>query len=401
MARTGKKAKKRERTGRLRLLALLLAVAIVCAVALVRYMETPRGKVFLLDLGFDGRYPQVRGELDAVIIEALAGAGVARKEIEAAREGGGRAPEGITVIRAVAPARVPLERINAEIDGAVTDIGAKVRSCREKRGGREIEMEIGTRRKITHRCYIITGRDDNKPAERRRDGPMIAIIVDDFGFFDNRLVREFLEIPVPVTVSVIPGLKHSRSICMKAREAGKEVICHLPMEPEKGAEDVGEIPLVRVTMSESEIEGIVEKALESTPGVTGMNNHMGSRATADRRVMDAVLKVCRKRKIFFVDSMTSSRSVVAEAAASAGVRSLGNDLFLDNRGEETRENMRKLISIAIRKGSVIGIMHARKKSLEDLRWLVDEARARGVEFVSISGMLEGKNLALNREGGLE
>jgi polysaccharide deacetylase 2 family uncharacterized protein YibQ len=213
------------------------------------------------------------------------------------------------------------------------------------------------------------------------------VIVDDFGYYNNRRVREFLALEVPFTVSVIPGLEHSEKICRQAREAGKEVICHLPMEPENDGYDQGDIPLVRTAMSGGEIEKVVEKALESTPGVIGMNNHMGSKATADMRVMESVMKVCRRKGLFFVDSYTSAKSVVKAAAEKEGVRTLRNDLFLDNKGEDVRENMRKAISIASRSGSVTVIMHIRKGNAEHLQWFAQEAGRKGVRIIRLTEMM--------------
>ena len=159
------------------------------------------------------------------------------------------------------------------------------------------------------------------------------------------------------------------------------------MEPEKNGSDQGEIPLVRTAMSGGEIENVVEKALESTPGVIGMNNHMGSKATADMRVMGSVMKVCRRKKLFYIDSYTTSKSVVAEAAKKAGVRTLQNDLFLDNKGEDVRENMRKAISIASSSGSVTVIMHIRKGNADHLRWFAQEAEREGVRIIKLTDMM--------------
>jgi len=112
------------------------------------------------------------------------------------------------------------------------------------------------------------------------------------------------------------------------------------------------------------------------------------KATADRDVMDAVLSVCRRRGLFFVDSFTTPRSVVAEAAGKAGVQTARNDIFLDNKGEDVRGNMRKMLSIAARHGTVTGILHVRRENLPHLRWLAEEARAEGVRIVMLSEMLE-------------
>jgi len=367
-------------------LALLLAGAAIVFFAMIRYAETSRGRVILLDLGFDRHYAEIQAGLGELIVKGASEAGMPRGAITLSTVDESGQPGPISMIKGDLHAGRSLLQLNAAIDRALGGSGGRVRACVEKRAGRTIEMEIGTRRTVTHRCVFRIGR---KPAPETSGstGPAIAVIVDDFGYFNNRLVREFLALDVPFTVSVIPGLKHSERICRQAREAGKEVICHLPMEPEKNGSDQGDIPLVRTAMSGREIEKMVEKALESTPGVIGMNNHMGSRATADMRVMESVMKVCRRKKLFFVDSYTTPKSVTAAAAEKAGVKTLRNDLFLDNRGEDIRENMRKVISIASRRGRVTAIMHIRKGNADHLRWFAQEAEREGVRIIRLTDMM--------------
>ena len=130
-----------------------------------------------------------------------------------------------------------------------------------------------------------------------------------------------------------------------------------------------------------------------------MNNHMGSRATADREVMTHIIEVCKRHGLFFLDSMTTPRSVVGETAARAGVPSISNDLFIDNEGEDRRENMRKLISIARRRGYAVGITHVKRGTLEDLNWMAGEAAQAGVKFVSISDMIARQASLRRTEGG--
>jgi polysaccharide deacetylase 2 family uncharacterized protein YibQ len=116
---------------------------------------------------------------------------------------------------------------------------------------------------------------------------------------------------------------------------------------------------------------------------------MGSKATADMRVMESVMKVCRRKGLFFVDSYTTSKSVAVDAAKKAGVRALRNDLFLDNRGDDVRENMRKAISIASRSGRVTVIMHIKKGNAEHLRWFGQEAEREGVRIIRLTDMIGG------------
>ncbi len=170
------------------------------------------------------------------------------------------------------------------------------------------------------------------------------------------------------------------------------------MEAEKEGWDSGEIPLIRVSMKPAEIEKAVAKALETTPGAVGINNHMGSLATTDRALMKTVLRLCRERGLFFFDSVTTSHSVVHAVAKELGTSAASNDMLVDGGDGDTRENMRKLLSIAARRGSAIGIVHVKSQTLDDLRWMIDEARKEGIDFLTISQMIKRNNLAM-AEGG--
>jgi polysaccharide deacetylase 2 family uncharacterized protein YibQ len=393
-SKVGKKKKQRN----LAPLVVLLAVGFFVVFALIRYLETDEGRVLLLDAGIGSTYSRVQGDIGGRIVGALERAGVEEDRITLATETGQRPSRPVVTVSAETDRDASLVKINSMISGEVEGIGARVHSCIEIEGGSGIVMEIGTRRVVTHRC-IIKRKSGKKVSDESRDKqPEVALIVDDFGYFNNALVRNFLSLDIPLTISVIPGLKHSVAICKAGSEAGKDVLCHLPMEPQRGSEDYGEIPLVRVAMSSGDIRRVVEKALETTPQVKGMNNHMGSRATADRRVMEAVLEVCRRKDLFFIDSMTTPESVVRETAEKIGVRCLSNDIFIDNTEDATRENMLKLLSMAARKGSVIAILHVRQQTLDDLRWFIEEARRRGVRFIKVSEMIDRITLAMN-EGG--
>ncbi|UCF04221.1 MAG: divergent polysaccharide deacetylase family protein [bacterium] len=387
-----KKKKVRQPTS----LAILLVVLLIVAIALFRFLKTEKGWVFLLDAGIDGKYELVQQTLEGRLVDGLERAGIPRSDIQVDRKSATAGGEP-TVFRVSVSADRSLIKIHSEIDRAVRSSGGRIRSCSESSGGKAIVMEVGTKRRTTQRCIIRKSRKAERPDRAENGSPTVAIIVDDFGYFYNSLVREFLSLDVPLTVSVIPGLKYSKRICEEARKKGKVVLCHLPMEPQAGADDVGDIPLVRVDMKHQEIEKVVERALDTTPGVVGINNHMGSKATADRDAMRAVLSVCRRRDLFFIDSMTTPYSVVGEVAHEIGVRTTSNDLFIDNSEEEIRERMQKILSIATRKGRAVGILHVRRKTLEHFKWMIRAAQDTGVRFQTTAEVIEELTVA-QKEG---
>jgi uncharacterized protein len=155
----------------------------------------------------------------------------------------------------------------------------------------------------------------------------IIFIIDDAGYSMSQL-KAFLRLPFPITVAVLPGLPNSVKAARAVRAAGKELILHQPMQA-IGGQNPGP-GAIRLGMGREEIEGIVEANLATVPGAVGINNHMGSAATADLAVMEAVAAVAKKRGIYYLDSRTTSESSVPVAARREGISYWERDVFLDN-----------------------------------------------------------------------
>lgn len=380
-------------------LAFLLAIVFIASLAFYRYASTIPGRVFLVDVGVSKEFDGVRRDFEHRIIIILRSHGVASRTIEISEDDESLPPQA-HLLRAETAPDASLVQINLALHRAAREMGGRVHSCWEGKDGRIITVDLGTRRFITHRCIIKKASERRQYSETKiESSPVVSVCVDDFGFFRNKLVKELLEIDIPITVSIIPNLEYSQSIALMAASAGKDVICHLPMEPEAGRGDGGEIPLVRVDMAGQDIEKAAIEALETVPGAIGMSNHMGSRATADRAVMKAVLGVCKDKGLFFFDSMTTPRSVVKEVARIMAVPCASNDIFLDNEGD-VRENMQKLLSIAARRGEAIGIVHVKPGTPGDLRWMSDRAQEEGIKMISLRELI-ARRTALSAQGGLQ
>ncbi|MDE2571526.1 MAG: divergent polysaccharide deacetylase family protein [bacterium] len=210
--------------------------------------------------------------------------------------------------------------------------------------------------------------------------PRVAIIVDDCGQW-IATERGFLALPVPLTMSVLPDVHYTKTIAGEARAAGKGVMLHLPMEP---VSHINPGPgKVTTEMSDGAITDQVESDLAQVPLAAGVNNHEGSEATADPRVMRDVLAVLKRRDKFFIDSMTSGRSVGGKMASEDGVPTASRDVFLDNQASVayTEEMLRRLLEVAQHNGYAIAIGHPRPTTLEALRAMIPQMQAAGVEFV--------------------
>jgi uncharacterized protein len=157
----------------------------------------------------------------------------------------------------------------------------------------------------------------------------LAIVIDDFGN-GMKGTEEMLNLPVPLTVAVMPFLPTTASDANRAHEKGHEVIVHLPMEPKKGKKSWLGPGAITTDLSDQEIRKKVEQAIAEVPHAVGMNHHMGSKVTEDERIMRIILEVCREKGFFYLDSKTTGNSVIPKLAKEMGVPYLENNLFFDH-----------------------------------------------------------------------
>jgi uncharacterized protein len=218
--------------------------------------------------------------------------------------------------------------------------------------------------------------------------PTIAIVIDDFGYTMANM-NTLLGMKEPVTLSVLPNLKYSREVARLAKAKGDEVILHLPMESQR--KDVGEEPnTIKTSMDERTILSKLDADLAAIPGIDGVSNHMGSKATENSVVMTAILKRLRQKNLFYFDSLTSEKSVCGECARRIGVRYARRNIFLDNNDnvDYIRKQFLVLKSMALKNDVVIAICHDRKNSIKVLSEMAPELTKEGVRFVRLSELVK-------------
>jgi polysaccharide deacetylase 2 family uncharacterized protein YibQ len=394
MAKRRKKQSRRSAgtPARVKFLLAVLIIVLVAGVALVKFLQTPRGRVVLLDSGFSGYYGQVQQDIEPHLRASLKPFGLLkglRERVERVTVGKRQFHVRKWTASCTDCSLVP---INLAITKAVSEAGAVVRSSEEREGGDLLALEIGSARFTTHNIEIRRrpAPETEPPAVSRDRAPVgkIAIVIDDFGYSKSKLIESFLSIDFPITVAVIPSLRHSKRSLDRAAKNGKQTILHVPMEAEAFASDVA---AVMTAMSEADIAELLGRFLDRSPGVVGINNHMGSKATQDPRVMDAVMTVLKGHDLFFLDSLTSSKSIAYTRARMAGVPTARNDVFLDAETEDplvVRDRLKRLIEIARQNGSAIGIGHPRPWTYEAVGGMPALLEGSGVELVFISELMK-------------
>jgi len=201
--------------------------------------------------------------------------------------------------------------------------------------------------------------------ERPEAKGMLAVVIDDAGYSLEEL-QGFLDLPGPVTIAVLPSLPNSREAARRVAAAGKDLILHCPMEA-LGGENAGPGAL-RADQSPAEIAQALASAFASVPGAIGMNNHMGSKATADAALMSVVMDFLGRRGLFFLDSRTTAETVGEETARSAGVPYLSRDIFIDagRSAEEIARAFESGTASARARGSAVMIGHVQNRGVLDI-----------------------------------
>ena len=217
--------------------------------------------------------------------------------------------------------------------------------------------------------------------------PTITIILDDLGHNLEDGSRA-LSLPGAVTYALIPYRPHTVALAHQAHRAGKEVMVHMPMSSVKNVGlDHGGIHLKH---SRHEVTQSIVKAIKAVPYARGMNNHMGSQFTQNARPLSWVMKVLRRKNMYFVDSRTSPNSIAWHVAEKNGVPNLSRDFFLDNErtAKAIHRQFRKAIRYAETYGHALIIGHAYPETLDYLEAKLPLLAFQGIQLLSVSEMFE-------------
>ncbi|NIM19291.1 MAG: hypothetical protein GTO51_02820 [Candidatus Latescibacteria bacterium] len=387
-SRSTQSRKKQHTPVRVKLLLAFLVITLVGGVGLVKYFKSPRGKAFLLERGFTVYYDEVQDAVGKQLLDALEQLRLRDRmkgRIEIKTVGGWKC----YYKRWDVPCgdECDLVRVNVALTKAVRRAGLSVREAVEESDGNVLRFDVGTKKHRTHLIFIRKGERISIIDKTAR--PKLAIVVDDFGYSKNSLIEDIFALDFPLTITIIPSLPHSESIAALASRSGKEILLHLPMEAEEPNDS--DVEMVLTSMSNRRIRQLVESYLEQIPGVSGVNNHMGSKATQDERVMRVVLSVLRRRGLFFLDSLTSHKSIAYNTAKSMGVGTARNTIFLDADASDPNiieERLQRLVSIARQRGRAVGIAHPKRWSLDVLRKSRALCEVSGVQLVFVSELID-------------
>ena len=247
----------------------------------------------------------------------------------------------------------------------LSELGPPIKVEKKKISDSERVCNVYAHGLYTHKIRLI-----NKGQEKRyQEGPpKIAIVIDDMGY-DLDLATAFMDLDLPVSLSVLPLAPRTVDIVYEANRRGTELLLHLPMEP-KDYPDLNPGPgAVLTNMDERRIRKTINNDIDQVPGIRGVNHHMGSKFTERSEKMKIVLRELKRHNLFYLDSRTTNLTVAYNLAKDMGVPAARKDAFLDNdlSSKAIRFQMERLLGIARYSGIAIGIGHPHKETLDVLK----------------------------------
>lgn len=216
----------------------------------------------------------------------------------------------------------------------------------------------------------------------------VAIIIDDLGW-NKEVANTLLNIDISISFSILPHLPFSKLIANEVGLKNRDILLHLPMEPHGNHHEIPGIKQLTEAMNKDDMEMLIKDYISAIPHVVGVNNHMGSKLTESEQSITYVMEILKNKNLFFIDSLTTSKSLAYKVAKTYGVKTARRNVFLDNIEDEEyiKQQIDELIKIAQENGSAIGIGHPHSKTIAVLQKMVPLMKEKGIEVVPISELV--------------
>ena len=220
-----------------------------------------------------------------------------------------------------------------------------------------------------------------KTAHRRGN---LVVILDDVGF-DHQPLASAMAIDPNVNFAILPNSENALASARTLHGRGFELLCHLPMEPIGYPKQQPGANAILTSMTDEQIADTTRANVDAIPNIRGVNNHMGSAATSDRRVMTTVLNALPKG-LYFIDSKTAGSSIAGKLAHEMDIRTASRNVFLDDVQSEgaVRRQLAHLADAASTHGVAIAIGHMYPVTMKVLGEEAPRLRAEGFRFIRAS-----------------
>ena len=219
---------------------------------------------------------------------------------------------------------------------------------------------------FTAQSHASSGADDLSKSPRKAlpagSRAKLAIIIDDVGTGEQ--AQKIAALPVRVTPSIFPP-EYQRKDTRSLARGFEHYAIHLPMEASSAKNNSATL---RASDNYEKLRGVIAKLRADFPNAKFINNHTGSKFTADERAMQNLLRAMNEHGFLFIDSRTSPATKAKAAMNGLGMRYVHRDVFLDNQNSvaAVRKKLLEAVALAKKQGYAIAIGHPKSSTLRAL-----------------------------------
>lgn len=227
--------------------------------------------------------------------------------------------------------------------------------------------------------------------------PIMSIVIDDFGSYDQAGVEKLKTANIPLTCAVIPFVDNSKINAEEFKELGHEIILHMPMESHVNLPTDWYGPVfIKNTDSTEEVRSKLAKCANEFEDIKGFNIHIGSGVSQNKSLMTEIYNFAKERGLYFLDSRTIETTATQNAATETNSVYLGRDVFLEADKNKSYHGVCKRLlegaTIAKEQGYAIVIGHVGAEGGENTANAIidtcNQIKNMGVEIVPLSQIYE-------------
>ncbi len=227
--------------------------------------------------------------------------------------------------------------------------------------------------------------------------PKIAIVIDDFGSYDQSGVETLSKCTEKLTCAVLPNVDNSKANAKQFKGLGHEIILHMPMDAyvPLPADWYGPVYIKNTDSPETATKKL-ETCLKEFEGVKGFNIHIGSGVSRNQTLMTAIYNFAKEHNLYFLDSRTIETKATENACKNTGSVYLGRDVFLEADKNRTYSGvcnrLLETANLAKEKGYAIAIGHVGAEGGENTaKAIIDtlpKIKEMGIQIVPLHEIYE-------------
>ncbi len=221
----------------------------------------------------------------------------------------------------------------------------------------------------------------------------IAILIEDFNFEANQVTIDFLSFPEPLTILLIPSAKKSSWTAQAADEYNKEIVIHMPFEPQKRKNNIPASSVIKIHYSEEKIRNILNSAIKSIPNFAGFANLDGHLVLEDSQAMGIVLHEIKKHHGYFIDTYGGTNSIVASSAKKENIPYKEVTAFIKNKNDISaiEEQLKHFAVVAQKKNNILISAKACQPFIKALNNVLPVFKQNGIRLVYVSEIVKHTN----------